>query len=182
MTENSDIQRNGPEGATGGAGEADVSGTESADRSKEKKAQQQRADQGRLAGLLGYHLRRAEVFAFQSFTTALAGDQVSPGLLGVLLLVQVNPGINQTRVGKSLGIDRSTLVSIIDSMEERDLIERRASPTDRRSHALYLTETGLAFLEDISPRLQAHEADIASNLTDEERETLIGLLEKLPPA
>jgi DNA-binding MarR family transcriptional regulator len=182
MTENNDIQRNGPEGGTGGASEADASGIVTAERSKEKKSNHEDAEQGRLAGLLGYHLRRAEVFAFQSFTAALTGDQVSPGLLGVLLLVQVNPGINQTRVGKSLGIDRSTLVSIIDSMEGRDLIERRASPTDRRSHALYLTETGLAFLEDISPRLQAHEADIARNLDDDERQTLIRLLEKLPPA
>ena len=96
-------------------------------------------DLGHLSALLGYHLRRAEVFAFQNFAAHLGADGVSPGQLGVLLLVEANPGSNQTRIGKALGIDRSTLVSIIDMLEKRGLIRREPSPTDRRSHALVLS-------------------------------------------
>ena len=136
-------------------------------------------DRGLLSDLLGYHLRRAEAFTFQSFNAALAGDRVGPGQLGVLLLVQANAGINQTRAGRSLGIDRSTLVSIIDGLEERGLLERTPSPTDRRSHALMLTDTGKRFLREIRPRLDGHEDEVARNLTETERRTLIGLLEKV---
>lgn len=136
-------------------------------------------DRGLLADLIGYHLRRADAFTFQSFGAALADDQISPGQLGVLLLVQANPGINQTRAGKALGIDRSTLVSIIDGLEERGLVERTPSPTDRRSHALMLTGAGSRFLADVRPRLQAHEAEVARNLSDAERQSLVRLLEKI---
>ncbi len=136
-------------------------------------------DLGRLAGLLGYRLRRAEVFAFQNFAAHLGGDGISPGQLGVLLLVEANPGSNQTRIGKALGIDRSTLVSIVDALEARGLVRREPSPTDRRSHALVLTADGAAFLRAIRPRLDAHEAEIARGLTAAERAQLIDMLQRL---
>ncbi len=136
-------------------------------------------DLGRLAGLLGYHLRRAEVSAFQNFAAHLGADGISPGQLGVLLLVQANPGSNQTRIGRALGIDRSTLVSIVDMLEKRGLVRREPSPTDRRSHALKLSDEGAAFLRTIRPRLDAHEAEIARHLSPAERAQLIDMLRRL---
>ena len=136
-------------------------------------------DLGHLSALLGYHLRRAEVFAFQNFAAHLGTDGVSPGQLGVLLLVEANAGSNQTRIGKALGIDRSTLVSIIDMLEKRGLIRREPSPTDRRSHALVLSDGGRAFLRAIRPRLDAHEAEIARNLSAAERARLRDMLQRL---
>lgn len=146
---------------------------------------------GSLAGLLGYHLRRAEVFAFQNFAAHLGpeaiGGGVSPGQLGVLLLVEANPGMNQTRIGKAIGIDRSTLVSMIDGLEKRQLIRREPSPTDRRSHALYLTDSrsnkgadnGKAFLKKIRPHLRAHEEEIVRNLSTEEQGLLMDMLRRI---
>ncbi len=137
-------------------------------------------DRGLLETLLGYHLRRAGVFAFQSFGATGPGHEgVSPGQLGVLLMVQANPGINQTGAGRALGIDRSTLVSIIDALEDRGLIERTPSPTDRRSHALLVTAKGDAFLKRIRPRLDAHEDELVRHLSAEERATLIDLLRRI---
>jgi DNA-binding MarR family transcriptional regulator len=137
-------------------------------------------DRGLLEDLLGYHLRRAEVFAFQNFgSTGPGHDGVSPGQLGVLLMVQANPGINQTGAGRALGIDRSTLVSIIDALEARALLERTPSPNDRRSHALIVTAKGNAFLERIRPRLDTHEAELVRNLSAAERATLIDLLRRI---
>ena len=119
------------------------------------------------------------MFAFQNFAAHLGNDGVSPGQLGVLLLVEANPGSNQTRIGKALGIDRSTLVSIVDMLEKRGLIRREPSPTDRRSHALVLSVEGAAFLRAIRPRLDAHEAEIARNLSAAERAQLRDLLQRL---
>lgn len=137
-------------------------------------------DRGLLESLLGYHLRRAEVFAFQSFGATGPGHEgISPGQLGVLLMVQANPGINQTGAGRALGIDRSTLVSIIDALEVRELVERTPSPTDRRSHALLVTAKGDAFLTRIRPRLDAHEDELVRHLSTEERATLIDLLRRI---
>lgn len=133
---------------------------------------------GRLDDLLGYHLRRAQVLSFQNFAEVL-GDKISPGQIGVLCLVRANPGINQTRVGNALGIDRSTLVAVIDRLEDRGLIERTPSPKDRRSHALMLTRGGEAYLDDTLPRLAEHERQIADRLSADERRTLIDLLQRV---
>ena len=131
---------------------------------------------GALGNLLGYHLRRAQVAAYQNFARVLDGWTISPGQVGVLALVQANSGINQTRIGNALGIDRSTLVAVIDRLEERDLIARTPSPTDRRSHALVLTKAGERYLAELLPQVHDHERQIATELSDDERATLIALL------
>ena len=137
---------------------------------------------GRLEGLLGYFLRRADVFTFQSFNAHMAEDGISPGQLGVLLMCEANAGINQTRLGKALGIDRSTLVAMIDLLEGRGLVARTPSAVDRRSHALKLTRQGEAFLRVLQPRLARHEAEIARNLSAAERRQLMDLLARIAPA
>lgn len=134
---------------------------------------------GRLDGLLGYHLRKGQQAMFQSFAAALDGENISPGQLGVLLMVAANPGVNQTRVGAAMGIDRSTLVAVLDRLEARDLIERAPSPTDRRSHALMLTAEGTRYLDELMPRVEAHERELAGDLSDRERRSLIELLGRL---
>jgi DNA-binding MarR family transcriptional regulator len=134
---------------------------------------------GALGNLLGYHLRRAHVATFQNFAKVLDDWNISPGQVGVLALVRANSGINQTRIGNALGIDRSTLVAVIDRLEERKLIARTPSPTDRRSHALVLTEAGERYLAELLPQVHEHERQIASKLSAEERATLIELLSRV---
>lgn len=134
---------------------------------------------GRLAGLLGYHLRRAEVAAMQNFGRHLGRANVSPGQLGVLLTVEANPGINQTRIGRALGIDRSTLVALIDRLEARGFVARKPAPSDRRSHALALTRAGENFLAALAPDLARHEDEIAAGLSPPERRRLIALLARV---
>lgn len=109
-------------------------------------------------------------------------SQTSNSQLGVLLMAEANPGINQTRLGKALGIDRSTLVAMIDLLESRALVARTPSATDRRSHALKLTRQGEAFLKAMQPRLARHEAELARNLSAAERRLLMDLLARIAPS
>jgi DNA-binding MarR family transcriptional regulator len=136
-------------------------------------------DFGRIDDLLGYHLRRAQVLMFQDFAETMAETGISPGQIGVLLLVAANAGVNQTTVGNALGIDRSTLVSMLDRLEERKVVARTPSPRDRRSHALVLTAKGQEFLASLLPRLDRHEQRLASRLSAAERATLIALLRRI---
>ncbi|MBX6368627.1 MAG: MarR family transcriptional regulator [Rhodospirillales bacterium] len=134
---------------------------------------------GILPSLLGYHLRRAHVAVFQDFARAMAGLDVTPGQVGVLQVIAGNPGLSQTALGRALGIDRSTVVAVIDRLEGRGLVVRALSPNDRRSHALRLSAAGEKTLAEIERRVRAHERRIARGLSAEERERLIGLLAKI---
>lgn len=138
-------------------------------------------DRGLLPSLLGYVLRRTQSAVFDDFaaTFAKAGEALTPGEFGLLVLVDCNAGMSQMALARALGIDRSTLVPILDRLQERGLLLRHRSPTDGRTHALALTPAGGKALARFARLVRAHEKRIASDLSSTETRTLIELLEKV---
>jgi len=131
---------------------------------------------GVLPGLLGYRMRLAQRAVFRDFASSVA--ELSPGRAGMLLLVEANPGVTQSRLADAVGLDRSTMVGVIDALEARDLIERRRG-SDRRTNGLWLTRAGRAFVARLKSRIEVHERRVAAHLTPVERDQLLALLEKL---
>jgi DNA-binding MarR family transcriptional regulator len=134
---------------------------------------------GILPELIGYHLRRAQIAVFQDFARSVAPAEISPGQFAVLMVIDRNPGLSQTRLGQTLGIDRSTLVAVIDRLESRGLVERADAPRDRRSYALHLSAKGRTRLGELTARVRAHEAQIAADLDAAEKASLIALLRRI---
>ena len=139
-------------------------------------------DLGILPELLGYQLRRAQLTVFQHFAGALGDQNVTPGQIGLLVLVSRNPGISQTALARAVGVERSTLGEAIDRLLRRRLLLRKPAPQDRRTYALHLSAIGETFLDDFVPRLLRHEDDVAARLSPEERKTLLALLRRLAGA
>ena len=90
-----------------------------------------------------------------------------------------NEGLSQTRLARALGIDGSTMVAMIDRLEENGWLRRRRSEVDRRSHALHLTAAGNELLDRLTPLVEAHEAELAHDLSADEKKTLLALLAKI---
>ncbi len=141
-------------------------------------------DRGILPQLLGYGLRRAQSAVFADFagTFAKAGEALTPGEFGLLVLVERNAGLSQMALARALAIDRSTLVPILNRLQGRGLLIRHASPTDGRTHALALTPAGEKALAKFARLVKAHEKRISSSLSAAEMRTLIDLLEKVRAA
>ncbi len=133
-------------------------------------------DPGPLPGLIGYRLRLAQQSVFRDFAGSVRG--VSPGRIGMLMLVHSNPGVTQGRLAEAMGLDRSTMVGLVDALEVRGLLERRRGE-DRRTNRLWLTRPGRALLTRARRRIAEHERRIAAALTPAERAQLLVLLEKL---
>ena len=138
-------------------------------------------DRGVLPTLLGYVLRRTQSAVFADFaaTFQAAGAALTPGEFGLLVLVARNTGLSQMALARALGIDRSTLVPILDRLQARGLLVRRRSPTDGRTHALVLTPSGNKALGRFTTLVRRHEKRITSGLSTAGTRTLIGLLEKV---
>ena len=132
-----------------------------------------------LPGLIGYQLRLAQLAVFEDFAADLKDFDVTPGRFGVLVLISANPGMTQSLLASATQLDRSTMVAVIDQLEARGLVERRASPTDRRSNALVLTEDGEKLLKQLKRRIKQHEARIAAAMTPTETATLVELLTRI---
>ena len=131
---------------------------------------------GMLDSLLGYHLRRAQVAVFADFARTVSSFDLTPGQFGVLVLIAANAGLSQSALGAALGLDRSTVVGVIDRLERRNLVLRAPAPNDRRSYALKLTEKGEAVRQEMAGRVRGHERRIARRLSANERDKLIELL------
>ena len=131
---------------------------------------------GVLPSLLGYRLRRAQQAVFRDFASSVA--DVSPGRAGMLLLVDANPGVTQGRLALAVGLDRSTMVGVIDALEAQRLVERRRGD-DRRTNGLWLTASGRSFVSRLKKRIELHERRVAAHLSAAERAQLLALLEKL---
>ena len=141
-------------------------------------------DRGVLPTLLGYALRRTQSAVFADFaaTLAQADEALTPGEFGLLVLVERNAGLSQIVLARALGIDRSTLVPILDRLQARGLLLRNASPTDGRTHALALTQGGRKALAKFAQLVRRHEKRIAGSLSTAETRALIDLLERVRAA
>ena len=137
-----------------------------------------------LTQLLGYGLRRAQSAVFADFasTFAEAGEALTPGEFGLLVLVERNAGLSQTALSPALAIDRSTLVPILNRLQARGFLVRHASPTDGRTHALALTAAGEKALAKFARLVKAHEKRITAGLSAAETRALIELLDKVRTA
>jgi len=136
-------------------------------------------DMASLPALIGYNLRCAQVAVFQHFSKTIGEVEISPPQYGTLVLIDANPGISQSAIAGALRFDRSTLVQIIDRLEDRKLVIREVSATDRRSHALKLTELGHSLLNDLNSLVSSHEQYMTRNLSADERNTLMELLARV---
>lgn len=144
-----------------------------------KNANDEPLDLGQLPELLGYQLRRAQIAAFQHFASTVGKQGITPGWFGLMVIVANNEGLSQTQLARTLGIDGSTMVAMIDRLEENGWLRRQRSEVDRRSHALYLTETGSQLLARLTPLVEAHEAELAQGLSSDDKKNLLELLAKI---
>ena len=129
-----------------------------------------------LPGLIGYRLRVAQQSVFRDFAASVR--EVSPGRVGMLLLIEANPAVTQSRLAQAVGLDRSTMVGVLDALEETALVERRRGQ-DRRTNGLWLTRAGKSLLARVKRQIRLHERRISARMSEAERTQLIALLERL---
>ena len=135
---------------------------------------------GELSELLGYSLKRAQLRVFEDFLRCVAPLQLTPAQFSVLLLLDRNPGRNQTEIANTLGILRPNFVAMLDGLESRDLCARMRSTNDRRSHILVLTDKGRAVLARAKKLVAAkHEARLNELLGAADRAALLAMLARI---
>jgi DNA-binding MarR family transcriptional regulator len=113
------------------------------------------------------------------FARGVARLDLTPAQAGVMRLVALQPGRSQRAVATQLRVAPSKIVSLLDDLEARGLLERRRSISDRRHHALFLTEAGTQTLADLRELGLQHEDELTAALDRTERQTLMELLQRI---
>lgn len=120
-----------------------------------------------LADRLGPLLGRAHEAHRALAGEALRELDLSPKGFGALAVLEEEGPLSQHRLAQRQGIDRTTMVAVIDELERAGAVERRRDPLDRRRYALHLT---------------AHGRDVLARATDVEAAVEERFLEPLPVA
>jgi len=134
---------------------------------------------GSLDDFIGFHLRIAQSKVFRDFERELADLGVTPTSFSVLEVLRTNPGATQSKLAHAVHLDRSSVVPLLDKLESRDLLTRRASATDRRNKHIYLSPKGRALLSAAMLRVREHERRMTATLTAAEKKLLVGLMAKI---
>lgn len=134
---------------------------------------------GALSEHVGYVVRRAQLAIFKDFIKTLAVVDIRPAQYSVLIVIAENPGLTQAALGRALAIKRANLVGMLNELERRKLARRVAAPSDRRSHALHLTDNGRQMLARFHRLALEHERRATRTLDADEKRTLLDLLTRV---
>ena len=127
----------------------------------------------------GYLFRRMQQIAVSIFMEECRAFDLTPVQYAALVAIHTHPGIDATRLSAVIAFDRSTLGSVIERLEAKHYVERKAAPEDRRIKLLYLTRAGAAILRDIIPAVERAQARMLEPLKPADRKTLTTLLVQL---
>jgi DNA-binding MarR family transcriptional regulator len=127
------------------------------------------------AGQLFFRLWRV---SHTRFAEALEPLGLTTALFALLNVLGTREGAIQQELGATMGIDPSTMVSLVDQLETAGLAKRRPRPTDRRAREVAITHKGRRVLEHAREMAMQVQDEVLRGLSSAERRQLLALLRR----
>jgi MarR family transcriptional regulator, organic hydroperoxide resistance regulator len=132
----------------------------------------------RLDDNIGYQLRIAYVAVRRHFETAMQRLDLTQKQTGVLWLIDANAGVSQIALANELGMDRASMMAIVDRLEERGFIVRKRSTEDGRRQELYTTAKGRKALTQAKTAIHEHEKWMTAKFSKSELNAFVNGLKR----
>jgi DNA-binding MarR family transcriptional regulator len=140
----------------------------------------QHIDQGALEGVLGYHVVRAQLTTREIFFQAVGQPlDLRPVEYSLLMLLHANPPLTPKQLAQALALSSPNLTILLDKMQQRGLIDRVRSPTDKRSQHILLSVAGQQLTDKALEFTPGMDKALEPVLTPAERAILMELLKKV---
>ena len=133
----------------------------------------------RLYSAPGHLIRRCQQIAVAIFVDEMREFDLTPVQYAALFVVRAQPGVDQTRLVNLIALDRSTIGSVVERLETKGLITRKAGTEDRRTKRLYPTEAGIALLAAVTDAVDRAQHRILAPLNAAERAAFMTMLTRL---
>jgi DNA-binding MarR family transcriptional regulator len=125
----------------------------------------------------GYSLRRASAASMAKLARRFAKLDLRPTDAAVLMVIDSNPNITQSEIGRMLDIASANMAPLVSRLADRDLVERL--PVDGRSHGLALTSSGNKITVKAKRAAADHEEELFSKIPSAQRKTFLNILRSL---
>lgn len=125
-----------------------------------------------LAGRLGYLLKHAQLGLAELTAAALEPFGLTGRELAVLTVLASSEPTSQQQAAQRLGVDRTTMVALVDVLEDKGLVQRHAHAEDRRRNVVELTEKGRGTLHEAGKAAQEAESRFLAPLSSKDAQRL----------
>jgi len=128
---------------------------------------------------IGFLLAKAHQRGWALFSEEISRYELTPPQFSVLAFLWQQDGLTQTELSEKAQIDRTTLGGLIDRLEKIGMVQRRAHPSDRRAHLVYLTEKGSNQSSELSALATKVLDRFVGSLSRKDQQDLVRMLEIL---
>ena len=133
-----------------------------------------------LSNDLGWALGTLSRCYLKAVAAAFADVPGGPRGYQVLAAAARDEHGSQLALAQHLGVDRTVMTYLLDSLAEAGLVERQPDPADRRARRIVTTGPGRALLDELGERLRTAEDQVLAGLDDDEdRQAFRALLQRL---
>lgn len=132
-----------------------------------------------MSDRLGFLLGRAHIAHREIAEAALAPLGLGPRQFGAVSILADEGPLSQQRLGERMGVDRTTMVALVDGLERSGLVERERNPEDRRAYALRATPRGRRVLERAAAAAEQAEAEFLARIPAQDARRLKRTLRRL---
>lgn len=115
----------------------------------------------------GTLFRRLEQKRFATWADVI-GEEVTGAQYAVIHVVGQWPGVSQTELGELAALDKSTVAGIVDRLVAKGWVDRQLDAGDARVRRLYLTQTAVGMVVDLTPRFNEVQQRLLSPLPPSE--------------
>lgn len=129
-----------------------------------------------LDSLPGNAIRRLQQIAVAIFLQEAEPQGVTPVQFAVLQALANTPNVDQRTLARSIGLDTSTIASVMDRLEARGFVQRDRDPGDARVRLLSLTPAGHAVLSEVVPAMHRAQLRMLEPLDEAERAEFMRML------
>jgi DNA-binding MarR family transcriptional regulator len=127
-----------------------------------------------LASRTGYVLIKLGEEALAAAERAMAQLGLRAKHVNILTLIETHR-LSQQELSMTTGLDRTTMVGLVDDLEDNGYATRDRDPNDRRRYVVSLTKAGVSVLRAAETLLDEAEETLFAGLSAAERRTLHGL-------
>lgn len=133
-----------------------------------------------LKDSIAYRLIRSSNSVVNTLNKKLSIYDIAIEQRATLEIIKYEPEVNQTKIAKLLGKDKTTISRSLNSLEKKELIVRQSDiKNDKRSNKIKLTKKGEEILEQTIDDVTSFRESLNNKISEEEHKLFFEILDKL---
>ena len=126
---------------------------------------------------IGFKIKQTTKKLNNKFNLLLQTYDIAPEQRATLEIIKYEKDVNQTKIAQILGKDKTTISRTLATLEKKGFISK--IQIDKRTNQIELTPLSQKVLEESSQEVKDFRQNLISNLSENEVQELIRLLEKV---